>query len=563
MVRKLKRFVSLLLVFALILTGVMVSTPALVSAASNVKIGQATNDENGGTRGGKAGDQTGKEVSITSWTYGSKSGSYNHWQYVFRAKNPATAQKLADNMIAACKNNHVGYDQTGGQRDSFYDEAKKVGWNIAAVQTDCETTCASVVTVCLNAAGIGTPRYWDSSKVYNDLKSTGLFTIFTDSAHLSSDGLLEPGDILLSPGRHTAMVVSGPRAVGTEFSALLTGNAASTLAAVNIRKPESIAQGSPFSVLGYVQSNYPVTSVTISILNSAGSTVLSNSATTYTTTYDLKGLDSGLKFGSLPAGNYKCRITASDAKKGPVVVHENSFVIVAHSTTAPAPAASTAKPTTSTLTSKNIRLPGAVVQGVGFAVRGSITSDQTITKVDLKILNSSGKTVCSVAATPNSKSYDMANADAAMTFSKLSPGAYRYIVSATDTVQTRIFADQQFSVTAPANPPASQSQVSKSSGISITDTRLPEVLYKGKAFSFWGKLDSSKKMKQVRVQVLNRKGKSVLSASSKPNKKTYNIKKLDKKIRFKKLKRGSYTFRVRVRTSSGWTTVVTQPFAVK
>jgi hypothetical protein len=143
--------------------------------------------------------------------------------------------------------------------------------------------------------------------------------------------------------------------------------------------------------------------------------------------------------------------------------------------------------------------------------------------VDLKILNSSGKTVCSVAATPNSKSYDMANADAAMTFSKLSPGAYRYIVSATDTVQTRIFADQQFSVTAPANPPASQSQVSKSSGISITDTRLPEVLYKGKAFSFWGKLDSSKKMKQVRVQVLNRKGKSVLSASSKPNKKLYIV----------------------------------------
>ena len=53
-----------------------------------VKIGSARIDENGNARGGKAGDQTGKEVSTQNWYKHSKG-----WR-VFRAINPEKAAKI-------------------------------------------------------------------------------------------------------------------------------------------------------------------------------------------------------------------------------------------------------------------------------------------------------------------------------------------------------------------------------------------------------------------------------------------------------------------------------------
>ena len=66
-----------------------------------VRIGSARIDENGKARGGKAGDQTGKEVSTQNW--------YKHnkgWR-VFRAKDPKRAEMIAQDMQWACDNKHI------------------------------------------------------------------------------------------------------------------------------------------------------------------------------------------------------------------------------------------------------------------------------------------------------------------------------------------------------------------------------------------------------------------------------------------------------------------------
>ncbi len=63
-----------------------------------VKIGSARIDENKHAKGGKAGDQTGVEVSTQNWYKHSKG-----WR-VFRAKNPALADLIADDMEYACLN---------------------------------------------------------------------------------------------------------------------------------------------------------------------------------------------------------------------------------------------------------------------------------------------------------------------------------------------------------------------------------------------------------------------------------------------------------------------------
>ena len=174
--------------------------------ADGTVIGQATAGETGRGTNNKAGDQTGREAALANWGYGN--GPYK-WVYVFRAKDPDTAKKLAETMKEACANNHIGYDLN--ERGTCYDEAKKVGWDVSRISTNCETSCVDLVSVCLNAAGISMPRLWASVSVYGDLMPTGLFDCYTSKDYVASSANLLPGDILCNPdGPHSAMVVESP-----------------------------------------------------------------------------------------------------------------------------------------------------------------------------------------------------------------------------------------------------------------------------------------------------------------------------------------------------------------
>ena len=199
--------ISRCLVVALMTAGLLFIAPVQTSYGASVIIGQATNGEGGSIAGCTAGDQSGGEVSTTGWRYG---GGPFSWDFVLRAKDPAIAKKLAANMIAACENDCVGYDQNSPDRNSLYDCAEANNWDIAGITTNCETTCASVVSVCLNAAGVNVPRTWQSGEVYDDVMATGQFIAYTSSDYTASPDKLLPGDILVTDGTHTAMVVESP-----------------------------------------------------------------------------------------------------------------------------------------------------------------------------------------------------------------------------------------------------------------------------------------------------------------------------------------------------------------
>ena len=180
--------------------------PVHPAYADSVVVGEACSGEGGKLHGCSAGDQSGSEVDLGGWSCGGASS----WDYVLRAKDPSIAKKLAANMIAACNNDHVGYDQDSPDRDSLYDAAKANNWDIAGITTNCETTCASVVSVCLNAAGVSVPRTWCSGEVRDDVMATGMFDCYTSSDYTRSSAKLLPGDILVNDEVHTAMVVESP-----------------------------------------------------------------------------------------------------------------------------------------------------------------------------------------------------------------------------------------------------------------------------------------------------------------------------------------------------------------
>lgn len=168
---------------------------------ATVRVGSARIDERGKAYGGKAGDQTGRELSTQRW-YLHKKG----WR-VFRAKDRAAALKIAADMEAACKNSHIGYDQW--QRNTLYKVAEPLGFDCAKVKANCETDCSALVRVCCAYAGImGLPSDFRTGNMPANLLKTGAFVELRGAKYTDQSAYLGKGDILVTKTHgHTVVVL--------------------------------------------------------------------------------------------------------------------------------------------------------------------------------------------------------------------------------------------------------------------------------------------------------------------------------------------------------------------
>lgn len=187
----------------------------------SVKLAAAHIDERGKATGGKAGDQTGKEVCVRNYYVHSKG-----WR-VFRPKDAAKAEKIAQDAQYACENKFIGYDQN--QRTSLYTISKPYGFNCAKVTTPCETDCSALVRVCCAYAGIDLPDF-NTSNEAKTLLNSGAFTELTGDKYTKSGDYLRRGDILVTKTKgHTEIVISnGSKAGNAPTTAPTTDTTAPT-----------------------------------------------------------------------------------------------------------------------------------------------------------------------------------------------------------------------------------------------------------------------------------------------------------------------------------------------
>lgn len=179
----------------------------------SVRIGHASIDERGKAKDGAAGDQTGKEVCVRAW--------YSKpWKVLLRARDAAVAEKMAAACEAGCANNNIGYDQN--QRNTLHTLAKANGYDLSKVGK-CETDCSAFMTVCAIAAGVSGLEYSGNAPTTSTMRSkfteTGEFAVLTAAKYLTGTDYLKRGDILLSPGSHTAMVLDTGEKAGTRGTA--------------------------------------------------------------------------------------------------------------------------------------------------------------------------------------------------------------------------------------------------------------------------------------------------------------------------------------------------------
>lgn len=163
-----------------------------------VIIGSARIDERGQISGGKAGDQTTKEVSTQAYYVHSKG-----W-VLLRPKKPAIANKIAKAMLDACNNDNIGYDQS--QRETIVPLFKEKG-AIAKIDTKCECDCSKLVQICVWEATGKDPGNFTTGYAVSTLSKTGFFETPVD---VTSKTVICKGDILCTKTKgHIVIVTSG------------------------------------------------------------------------------------------------------------------------------------------------------------------------------------------------------------------------------------------------------------------------------------------------------------------------------------------------------------------
>ena len=91
-------------------------------------------------------------------------------------------------------------------------------------------------------------------------------------------------------------------------------------------------QGSSFSIRGTVSSSEKITSVTVGAYDTNGRMKIGKTAQTNANAYNLKSLDTSIKFGSLPAGAYRYKVTVTTAS-GTYTLLNRIFMVMSNGRT--------------------------------------------------------------------------------------------------------------------------------------------------------------------------------------------------------------------------------------
>ena len=166
------------------------------------KIMHASINENKKSSGGKPGDQTGKEVCIANFD------PDRGWNKVLRCKDSNITDKMIKKGKKLCSSNIVGYNQN--KRNTLHDQMKKFKYNAANYiksGVKSETDCSAFQTVLAIAGGVKALEYTSNapttSTIVKTFEKTKKFKVLTYTKGMK----LQPGDILVKEGSHTAMYI--------------------------------------------------------------------------------------------------------------------------------------------------------------------------------------------------------------------------------------------------------------------------------------------------------------------------------------------------------------------
>ena len=242
--------------------------------------------------------------------------------------------------------------------------------------------------------------------------------------------------------------------------------------------------------------------------------------------FNIRGANETVHISDLPAGEYYYRVYAYTTDGTVRRVVNQPFTV-------------------KNLILSDVTKPGTIKQGSNFTIRGKVETAKPIKRIDIGVVyKSSGNWVSRVKYSKTGLStneFDINKANSKVDFSSLKAGKYYYrvVIYKADGSHTRII-NKAFTV-----KPV----------IKLKDYSAPTSIKKGDGYTLKGTITCTTKIKRVKVGVVSTKTGNWISSIKYDNKsvnaKSFNIARADNTVRFGKLPKGTYYYRIVVYPSNG------------
>ena len=339
--------------------------------------------------------------------------------------------------------------------------------------------------------------------------------------------------------------------------------------------PGTMTKGSSFDIRGTISSDSTITSVTVGVYDVSGNMKIGKTVSPNASSYDLKNVDTSIKFGSLAAGVYRYKVTA-DNDAGTTTLVNKVFVVLE---------------TEQTVSNGTYNIASMTNTGYVLSIKSDSKEDganvHLWTKATTNFMKfqftydgngyykikdvGSGKYL----GVTNQSSSSGANVEqqSGGTLWQVLPdgtGAY-YIVPKSasgcclDLSGNQVERGRNIDIYT-ANMTTAQrwklESVSDSQKATISGATTPGTMTKGSSFDIRGTISSDSTITSVTVGVYDVKGNMKIGKTVSPNSNSYDLKNVDTSIKFGSLAAGVYRYKVTADNSAGTATLVNKVFVI-
>ncbi len=194
--------------------------------------------------------------------------------------------------------------------------------------------------------------------------------------------------------------------------------------------PGTLSVGDKYVCYGKIQSSEAIQKVTVEIKGNTDSRTYSDSNINGNT-YNILTLDNQIDINNLKPDQYVYSVKVQTASGEYVLLVENFEI----------------QEENGDMTINQYRLPKPMKSGEVFSVQGIVKSATPLSNVKVQIVSADGVWQTGDEASGiNAKEYNLSALDEKTRFDKLSAGAYRYVIVATNQSGTEVLVDQPFLV---------------------------------------------------------------------------------------------------------------------
>ena len=317
----------------------------------------------------------------------------------------------------------------------------------------------------------------------------------------------------------------------------------------NGSKIPNITVGTSVSISGIVRSaSSNITTITVGVYDSNHKMVTGKNAYPTASVFNVKKLDDFVDFSELPVGTYTYEIIVTNGTHMNYTVVNQKFTVSSSSTATD----------DSIKITNNATIPNIMV-GKAVSIRGTVTSAKSnITKITVGVFDANNTLVTGNSASPNAKTYNVANMDAAVKFGNLKAGTYYYKVLVTNAAHKDYEVVNQKFIVSESGSSTTTDQIKMTNGVTIPNITA------GKSVSIRGTVTSAtSNITKLIVGIYREDGTSVTGRTIVPNAKSYDVSKIDPYVKFGGLSAGTYYYKVLVTNATHTNyAVVNQKFTV-